>query len=345
LIELEHNEMAVAHERRRGKMLFGEALEEYIKSRRCDPTLKPSTQAYFDQRSKALYQSWPGLKELDLRRITKEDCQRWAAAFATTYAASTYNHTISLVKHAFETASERGVRHDNPARGLKRQAQRPKKLTLPSCAQFEAFLDEIDRGGSGKSKPCADLVRFLAFSGARKGEAACVTWADLDFDQGTIRICGDPLLRTKNGEFRTVPMLPEMRSLLWNLRAANPAASPEDSVMSFRECQKAMNRAAEIVGMKRITHHDLRHLFATRCIESGVDILTVSRWLGHKDGGALAMKTYGHLRDEHSQEMAQKVFFLKSAEPELKVVARRKPAALRRLANSPLPSIPNLRIL
>jgi hypothetical protein len=30
-------------------------------------------------------------------------------------------------------------------------------------------------------------------------------------------------------------------------------------------------------------------LFATRCIESGVDIPTVSRWLGHKDGGALAM--------------------------------------------------------
>jgi integrase len=60
--------------------------------------------------------------------------------------------------------------------------------------------------------------------------------------------------------------------------------------MLVRECQEAMNRAAKIVGMPRITHHDLRHLFATRCIESGVDIPTVSRWLGHKDGGALAMK-------------------------------------------------------
>jgi integrase len=44
----------------------------------------------------------------------------------------------------------------------------------------------------------------------------------------------------------------------------------------------------------------LRHLFATRCIESGVDMPTVSRWFGHKDGGALAMKTYGHLLREHS---------------------------------------------
>jgi integrase len=58
-----------------------------------------------------------------------------------------------------------------------------------------------------------------------------------------------------------------------------------------------------------MTRHDLRHLFATRCIESGVDIPTVSRWLGHRDGGNLAMKTYGHLRQEHSQAMAKLVTF------------------------------------
>jgi hypothetical protein len=32
------------------------------------------------------------------------------------------------------------------------------------------------------------------------------------------------------------------------------------------------------VGLSKLTHHDLRHLFATRCIESGVDIPTVARW-------------------------------------------------------------------
>jgi len=79
--------------------------------------------------------------------------------------------------------------------------------------------------------------------------------------------------------------------------------------MRVWECQKSIDRASKVLGMKRITHHDLRHLFATRCIESGVDIPTVSRWLGHRDCGALAMKTYGHLRDEHSQAMAQKVKF------------------------------------
>jgi len=36
---------------------------------------------------------------------------------------------------------------------------------------------------------------------------------------------------------------------------------------------------------------------------------TVAKWLGHKDGGVLAMQTYGHLRDKHSSDMAQKVIF------------------------------------
>jgi len=79
--------------------------------------------------------------------------------------------------------------------------------------------------------------------------------------------------------------------------------------MKVRECQKALDRACRVAKVARITHHDLRHLFATRCIESGVDIPTVSRWMGHKDGGALAMRTYGHLRNHHSASMAKKVSF------------------------------------
>jgi integrase len=104
-------------------------------------------------------------------------------------------------------------------------------------------------------------------------------------------------------------MIPEMLTLLQDLRAESPKANLDDRVMGVMECQKAMDHAARKVGMRRITHHDLRHLFATRCIESGVDIPTVSRWLGHQDGGALAMKVYGHLRDQHSAAMAQTVRF------------------------------------
>jgi hypothetical protein len=55
-----------------------------------------------------------------------------------------------------------------------------------------------------------------------------------------------------------------------------------------------------VTPIPKLTHHDLRQLFATRCIEAGVDIPTVSRWLGHSDGGAPAMRVYGHIREQHS---------------------------------------------
>ena len=108
-------------------------------------------------------------------------------------------------------------------------------------------------------------------------------------------------------------MIDAMRTLLENVKAFNVklerTIKPTDKVMEVAECERSMTRACKEVGMARITHHDLRHLFATRCIETGVDIPTVSRWLGHNDGGALAMKTYGHLRQDHSLAMAKKVNF------------------------------------
>ncbi len=120
---------------------------------------------------------------------------------------------------------------------------------------------------------------------------------------------GDPITGTKNWKIRHVPLIPEAVTLFKRMQEERAEEAATDKVFLVRECQKSIDRAAKLVGMERITHHDLRHLFATIAIESGVDIPTVSRWLGHQDGGALAMKTYGHLRDEHSQLQAQKVSF------------------------------------
>jgi hypothetical protein len=126
----------------------------------------------------------------------------------------------------------------------------------------------------------------------RIGESRFVIWGDCDFKRGEIIVRGHPETGTKNSEFRRVPMIPDMRNLLEIMRGGRPDEIPETPVMRVWECQKSIDRASKLLGIKRITHHDLRHLFATRCIESGVDIPTVSRWLCHKDGVALAMKTY-----------------------------------------------------
>lgn len=297
-----------------GKMTFEGALATYRLRLAGDVTIKKGTRDYHEQRIKALLKSWPELEKAEIRGITKSECLNWAARFSKGCSSTAYNHTIGILRKIIEIGVEAGVRYDNPARFIKRVSERSEKPVLPEPDQFDKFVAEIESSGSGHSKPCADLVRFMAFGGFRKNEAANISWADCDFNRKKIIVRGDAVTGLKGrhaGEVREVPMIPDMQKLLGRIRNERPNDPPEARVMLVRECQKAMNRAAKIVGMARITHHDLRHLFATHCIESGVDIPTVSRWLGHKDGGALAMKVYGHLRDQHSAEMAERVSFEK----------------------------------
>ena len=315
LSDFEKNERQGAESRdavSSGRLNMADAIAIHKKRIAGDASLKPSTKVYHDERIAALLKSWPELATKESRSITKTDCLDWAARFGTNRSATVFNHTISILRKLFEIGIELGARYDNPARFIKRVTERQKRLTLPEPETFWRFVSEVENGGGGFSRDCADLIRFLAFGGFRKSEAANITWADCDFDKGEIIVRGDPETGTKNWTIRRVPMIPDMRKLLARLKAANPDALPTQSVMQVRECQRAINRAAKVVGMVRITHHDLRHLFATLCIESGVDIPTVSRWLGHKDGGALAMKVYGHLRDQHSVAMAQRVTFFPS---------------------------------
>ncbi|HEY3860391.1 MAG TPA: site-specific integrase [Verrucomicrobiae bacterium] len=292
-----------------GVMAFADALAIYQQRLAGDGSLKPRSKDYREERIAALLKSWPRLAKTDTRKISKSECLGWAADYGRQAAPSNFNNTVGTLRLVLDIAVEAGALYDNPARFIKRLRVLPKKLQLPSEDQFLALVAEIDKAGAWCSRDCANLVRFLAFGGFRKGEAETITWSDCDFEKSEIVVRGDPETGTKNWSIRRVPMIPEMRQLLERLRAERTTETPQSPVMRVQECQGAINSACTKLGIARFTHHDLRHLFATRCIESGVDIPTVSRWLGHKDGGALAMKVYGHLRDQHSVSMAQRVTF------------------------------------
>jgi len=300
-----------------GTMAFGDALAIYKQRLAGDGSLKPRSKDYRLERIAALIKSWRGLERIDIRKISKSDCLAWAAQFGQKAAPSNFNNTVGTLRLVLDIAVEAGARYDNPARFIKRMRVMPKKLRLPSHNEFLALVAAIETNDGGYNHRCSSLVRFLAFGGFRKSEAARVTWVDCDFNKGEIIVRGDPETGTKNWSIRRVPMIPEMRQLLERLRAQRADEPATASVMQVSACQGAINSACKKLGILRFTHHDLRHLFATRCIEFGVDIPTVSRWLGHKDGGALAMKVYGHLRDQHSVSMAQRVTFGKPVEEKL----------------------------
>ena len=188
--------------------------------------------------------------------------------------------------------------------------------------------------GSRDSDNCGDAIEFFSYVGARLSEAAKIYGRDCSFLKSEIIIRGDPITGTKNWEIRRVPMIPEMRKLLERLKAERGEKEFLDNpVLKVRKFNRSLKNACKKLGLHHLTHHDLRHLFATRCIESGVDIPTVAKWLGHKDGGVLAMQTYGHLRDKHSANMAQKVIFGEVATSDIVSLPKPNPSAVVTLTN------------
>lgn len=59
-------------------------------------------------------------------------------------------------------------------------------------------------------------------------------------------------------------MIPDIRQSLERLRGERVEDTPPARVMRVRECQVAIDSACSKLGIPRFTHHDLRHLFATR---------------------------------------------------------------------------------
>lgn len=285
---------------------FEDARKLYEHDLEADQSISEITKRYRRYCIKQIQTTWPELDQTKLVKITVSGCQEWAARLAKALDAQYYNNVLGTLRGILKRGGLSGE-HD-PSRSVSRLGVKPKQLTLPEPAQFEQMLTEIETSGAGQARQCADLVRFLAFSGCRLSEARQVTWTDVDLERGHIRVRSAKVRKTSNSsDSHLVPIIPPMRELLLKLKERNCALT--DRVCVLGECEKSLTRACQRVGVPRITHHDLRHLFATRCIEAGVDIPTVSRWLGHSDGGALAMRTYGHLRQQHSLAMAQKVTF------------------------------------
>jgi integrase len=260
----------------------------------------------------------PFFEGFSIRNVTAEDCYHWVKERGAKLASETFVHELDVMKAVFDFAVDRGLILSNPARHIKRRRIVSKQISVPTRDQFRQLISTIRfsdgrKDSQEKAKDGADLVEFLAYSGARIGEVTGgkdanekrpLVWSDVRFETATIFLPGT---KTEAAP-RTLPMSDKLRELLERLKLENSPQST-DRIFSIQSARKCLQTACRKLGSLQFTHHDFRHFFATTCIESGVDIPTVSRWLGHKDGGALAMKRYGHLRQEHSFAMIKRVIF------------------------------------
>ena len=151
-----------------------------------------------------------------------------------------------------------------------------------------------------------DLCKFGTYmalrTGMRIGEVCALRWCDISFGAYTISvrhtvqriglsdsgrstrtrlIIGTP---KSDSSFRTIPLMPDLDALCRKFYPGKQEAfilTGMDQCMEPRKLQRRLKTYTDLCRLDQVHFHTLRHTFATRCIEAGFDIKTLSRILGH----------------------------------------------------------------
>jgi integrase len=245
-----------------------------------------------------------------VRAISEGRVKDWASRRTSAAAARTFNIERETLIQILDYAIAEGIILENPARAVRRQKQPKANIIIPSKNQFRAMITAMRKTVTRDAADSADMTEGMAYSGMRLGEITELRWIDVNFDLKVFTVTGDET-GTKNHDARTVPLFPSLERLLTAMRERLPAAAhqPGDKVFQVGNARKAIATACRHASLPQYTNHTMRHFFCSNCIEAGIDFKVIAGWLGHKDGGILVAKTYGHLRDEHSTAMAKRMTF------------------------------------
>jgi integrase len=203
---------------------------------------------------------------------------------------------------------------------------------LPSKTGFSDILEEIrfpfEEDDGAEDYLNYSCVAFMAGNGARIGEVMGKMEAHHELDEPHpgfrwkdihdenladkyFEVCSEKKRYGQRLLKRKVPFITGMDEFVKELRSrlykGDPGALVFEGVSLKYGVNRQLEKACKKVKLAKIHQQDLRHYFVTTCIETGMDYKTIAEWVGHKDGGKLIGTVYGHLRPEHSQEMAKRV--------------------------------------
>jgi integrase len=177
----------------------------------------------------------------------------------------------------------------HPCRGIK---------CLPDAKERVRFLDADERTRLYAAVKASEYPRLYALTllaiktGARRGELLGLTWRDMDLDKGIAT-----LGRTKNGDRRTLVLLPDVVEVLKPFKSSDPTrfvfGSVRSKYQSPTSIDSAWRDAVERAKIKNFKFHDLRHCCASYMAQAGIPLHVIAEVLGHRK---LDMtKRYAHL--------------------------------------------------
>ncbi len=282
------------------------------------------------EKEKSILGRWTDeIGELRLDQIKRVHVNRFIEArLKETPAPSrrTINLDVITFRVVMKRALSDGLIQRLPTEGLKPFKVVTPKRGLITAAEIEKLCTAAFGKRDGTETPVTenaqqfvDYIRLMALSGARRNEALGLRWGDIDGNQLYFRRQVKPkgIQPLKNSEERSINLNPKLKAHLAEMKKRrapdtdwifpSPQRGNKDiPAQSFRESLDLARAAAKMPGFN---FHDCRHHFISMCVMSGIDFMTIAAWVGHKDGGVLIGKVYGHLANEHREAMAARVNF------------------------------------
>jgi integrase len=152
---------------------------------------------------------------------------------------------------------------------------------------FEACKAQEPKRGKVRAAAGARYPRLYALvltaitTGARRGELLGLTWADVDLERRVAR-----LGRTKNGDRRTLVLLPHVAEALRPFQSSDPArylfGSPRTKYQTPASIDTAWRTAVARAGIRDFRFHDLRHCCASYLAQAGKPLNVIAEVLGHR---------------------------------------------------------------
>jgi len=277
---------------------LGGALELWHAQQLMRPELKSASKKYNARLTETLRETLP--LDAAAEGFGVGEAAEWWAQVAGKYHATYANNTLGWLRHVLELQVDSGHRQVNPANKIKRMKIVREHRELPSPEDFARVVADVRARGKVHGEETADWIEWGAYTGMRPAEIEALTWKDVGEDVITVRGGEEG---TKNRRQRVVPIMGQLRPIIERRR------QPGGSVFYLKSPRNALRNSCARLGVPHLRVYDTRHVFVTRCVESGISFAVIAEWVGHTDGGALLAKTYSHIRIAHSLEQAKRVEF------------------------------------
>lgn len=191
---------------------------------------------------------------------------------------STVNRELSCLRLIFNKAISWGYLDESPMKDFKFFSEKDNFMERVLSLEEEARLLE-----NCASMAVRDFIVFGLNTGMRKSEILSLEWKNVSLEKRAILVT-----KTKSGKNREIPINDTLYSLLVRLHGGNGSGR----MFPYTNVYWSFKKAARLAGIPEVRLHDLRHTFATRLIESGVDIITLRDLLGHSQSAVTERYTH-----------------------------------------------------